>query len=244
MTATAPIIEVFSSFQGEGPYAGETHLFVRFQDCELSCKWCDTPASFIENKFCRVVSPPFSKKVKQYPNPISIENLNEILLSFSETTLSITGGEPLQKIDFLKEWLPTIQNRKVLLETAGIHTSELKEIISWISVVSMDLKLPSSTGMHPWWREHEAFLKVACGKEVYVKMVVTRETEDKDIDKATALLASIVPNVSLILQPASETAKFRALPGADQLYRWQEMIRHQVPNVRVMPQIHKQLGVR
>ena len=40
------LIEIFSSFQGEGPHLGEPMAFLRFQDCALSCKFCDTPASF------------------------------------------------------------------------------------------------------------------------------------------------------------------------------------------------------
>lgn len=239
----AAIIEIFSSFQGEGTHAGERHLFVRFQDCELACKWCDTPATFVDNKFCRVESPPFSKKVKHYPNPVSVASLNEIMTGFSEETIAVTGGEPLQKTAFLKEWLPTLQGKNVLLETAGVHTHELKEVIGWVSIVSMDIKLSSSTGMHPWWREHESFLQIARQQEVYVKVVVTQETEDRHVEKAAALVAGIDPNIPFILQPASATAKFRAIPLPEQLGRWQEIAKTQLADVRVIPQLHKQLGV-
>ena len=34
--------EIFSSIQGEGPYAGERHLFVRFSECHRDCIFCDT----------------------------------------------------------------------------------------------------------------------------------------------------------------------------------------------------------
>ncbi len=243
MPSQAPIIEIFSSFQGEGIHVGERHLFVRFQDCELSCKWCDTPASFVENKFCRVETPPFSKKVRHYPNPISVSLLNEILAGFDETTIAITGGEPLQKCSFLKEWLSSLKEKRILLETAGVHVSELQEIIEWVSIVSMDIKLPSSTGMHPWWREHESFLKIARQKEVYVKVVVTQETEDRHLERAASLVAAIDPEIPFILQPASVTAKFRAVPLSEQLSRWWEMAKICLADVRVIPQIHKQLGI-
>ncbi|MBI4374482.1 MAG: 7-carboxy-7-deazaguanine synthase QueE, partial [Deltaproteobacteria bacterium] len=137
----ANIIEIFSSFQGEGTHAGEQHLFVRFQDCELSCKWCDTPATFVENRLCRVEFPPFSKKIRLYPNPISVSGLNEIVLGFDQETIAITGGEPLQKSGFLKEWLPTLKGKRILLETAGVHGPELGDLLPWISIVGMDIKL-------------------------------------------------------------------------------------------------------
>ena len=239
----APIIEIFSSFQGEGTHAGERHLFVRFQDCELACKWCDTPSTFVENKYCRVEFPPFSRKVKFYPNPVSVPALVEILQPFAEGTIAVTGGEPLQKVPFLKEWLPLVKGKKILLETAGVHTPELRELIGLVDIVSMDIKLSSSTGMHPWWREHDGFLQVARQKEVYVKIVVTGETEDRHIEKAAALVAAQDPKIQVILQPASPTAKFRALPSADQLGRWQAIATAVLSDVRVLPQIHKQLGV-
>src|SRR3989338_83831 len=119
---TAPVIEIFSSFQGEGPHLGEKHLFVRFQVCELSCKFCDTPLSFVVNKFCRVEYPPLSKRFNYHPNPITIKTLNEILASFEDRVMTLTGGEPLQKTSFLKDWLPTLnRTRRILLETAGVH---------------------------------------------------------------------------------------------------------------------------
>jgi organic radical activating enzyme len=242
--ATAPVIEVFSSLQGEGPRVGERHLFVRFQDCELSCKFCDTPTSFVVNKFCRVETPPFSKKFRNLPNPLTVAQLNELLADFTESILSVTGGEPLQKVSFLKEWLPTVRPRyRVLLETAGVHSHEFKEIADVVDIVAMDVKLPSSTGMHPWWREHEAFLKAAAGKELYVKVVVTSETTQEDLKRAMELVASVDPDIPFILQPASAFARFRAVPAIEQVAGWQTMAQEALKDVRVIPQMHKQLGV-
>jgi 7-carboxy-7-deazaguanine synthase len=244
MPSTVPIIEIFSSLQGEGPRIGERHLFVRFQDCELSCKFCDTPLSFVTNKFCRIETPPFSKRFKNVPNPISVLQLNELISEFSEQVLAVTGGEPLQKSAFLSEWLPTIRPRfKVLLETAGVHVHEFREIAVFVDVVAMDVKLPSSTGMHPWWREHEAFLKSTKGKEVYVKVVVTSETSIEDLQRARDLVASVDPSIPFILQPASAFGRFRATPAVEQVAAWQTLAQTSLVDVRVIPQLHKQLGV-
>lgn len=244
MTFTAPIIEIFSSIQGEGPRVGERHLFVRFQDCELSCKFCDTPTSFVSNKFCRVEVPPFSKNFRNLPNPLSIEQLNEQIAEFDDAILSVTGGEPLQKAAFLSQWLPTVRSKfKILLETAGVHFSEFREVVDLIDIVSMDMKLPSSTGMHPCWREHEAFLKAAQGKELYIKAVVTSETSQDDIKKAAELVASITPSIPFILQPGTAFAKFRAVPNMGQLAEWQTLAQEFLQDVRVIPQIHKALGI-
>lgn len=242
--ATASVIEIFSSLQGEGPRVGERHLFVRFQDCELSCKFCDTPTSFVVNKFCRVETPPFSKRFKNLANPLTAEQLNELLADFKEPILSVTGGEPLQKAAFLREWLPTVRPRfRVLLETAGVHTSEFREIADFVDIVAMDIKLPSTTGMHPWWREHESFLKAALGKELYVKVVVSSETTEEDLKRAMDLVASVDPSIPFILQPASAFARFRSIPAIEQVAGWQTLVQQSLKDVRVIPQMHKQLGV-
>ncbi|HEX7575638.1 MAG TPA: 7-carboxy-7-deazaguanine synthase QueE, partial [Candidatus Methanoperedens sp.] len=39
----AYINEIFNSIQGEGPYAGTRQVFVRFEQCQLHCEYCDTP---------------------------------------------------------------------------------------------------------------------------------------------------------------------------------------------------------
>jgi len=175
--------------------------------------------------------------------------------------VAITGGEPLEQVDFLEHFLPQLsQKRKILLETAGVHHGALKKIVYGVDIISMDIKLPSSTGMHPWWREHENFLKIARQKETYVKVVVTGETEDRHVEKAAELVASIDREIPFILQPASPelqpalprgrrgepaspAPRFRIPPSPDQLSLWWGLVRRKLTRVQVLPQIHKQMGI-
>ncbi|MCL5059022.1 MAG: 7-carboxy-7-deazaguanine synthase QueE, partial [Actinobacteria bacterium] len=41
----AAVREIFSSVQGEGPYVGTRQIFIRFDGCNLSCRYCDTARS-------------------------------------------------------------------------------------------------------------------------------------------------------------------------------------------------------
>jgi 7-carboxy-7-deazaguanine synthase len=243
--ATAPIIEIFSSLQGEGPYAGEQHLFVRFQGCSLSCQFCDTPASFIENPDCRVEIQPFSKKYERYPNPLSVTELNHIVARFTDTkTIAVTGGEPLESVDFIRAWLPTLEGRyRILLETAGIHYESLSPVRSHVDVISMDVKLPSVTGMRAYWSEHRKFLEGVGDTALYVKAVVSSETDETDLDAAIELVAAQSRDIPFILQPASPFAQFRAAPSAPQLNAWRERAAQQLSHVSVIPQLHKTLGI-
>ena len=46
------LVEVFSSVQGEGTHVGETTLFVRFGECDLRCRWCDSPHTWQPARVC------------------------------------------------------------------------------------------------------------------------------------------------------------------------------------------------
>lgn len=239
----AHIIEVFASLQGEGPYAGERHLFVRFQDCSLSCRFCDTPASFIQNPTCRVERQPFTKKFDVIPNPLAISELNNIIAGFAGMkTIAVTGGEPLESGDFIRAWLPTLEGSyRILLETAGIHYQELMEVLPYVDVISMDIKLPSVTGMRAYWPEHREFLARAGDKELYVKVVVSAETMETDIDRAIELVAVRSDPIPFIIQPATPFAQFRAEPSTVQLNDWRRRAQARLGDVRVIPQLHKRL---
>ena len=78
------IKEIFTSIQGEGPYVGQKHIFVRFCRCNLNCKYCDTDFDI--------------KNSKKY-SPFA---LFDLLKNIDANTISFTGGEPLMELEFLE----------------------------------------------------------------------------------------------------------------------------------------------
>ncbi|MBU1061720.1 MAG: 7-carboxy-7-deazaguanine synthase QueE, partial [Candidatus Omnitrophica bacterium] len=163
----AKITEIFSSVQGEGPYVGEEQIFVRFYGCNLGCRFCDESKkdTFLEYGPSEVI---------------------ERIIDAKNKTVSFTGGEPLLHADFLKEILPVLKEKKIkiYLETNGTLKDRLLDILDCVDIISMDLKLPSSTGLRPYWGEHADFLKEGLKKELFVKAVVTRKTLLSDIIEA------------------------------------------------------------
>ncbi len=247
----ARLAEIFASIQGEGPWLGERHIFVRFLGCNIRCGYCDTPSAFDdtgkEERFCRVqTSMGPVQGYEQDPNPVAHQRLTELCIRLSVPgqsmpTVSLTGGEPLMQAVFLSEWLPSVKNRfRIYLETNGILHEAMTNLRGLIDVVSMDFKLPSATGLRPYWEEHSRFLAAAAGTgTVFVKAVVTRETSRDDIAHSAGLIADRDPSIPFILQPAAGPLA----PDISMLVDYQDTALGITRDVRVIPQVHKILMV-
>jgi len=234
MSKTARVIEVFPSIQGEGIHAGRRHLFVRFWNCNLACHYCDT----------------------DYKGPYR-EVTPEALLSEVETlvrqsgpfhAVSLTGGEPLLWAPFLKGWLPSLKSlgQRVYLETNGTLETSFKEVSGWVDIVAMDLKPPSATADRSVWTEHDAFLRSAhgAGRELFVKIVVTADTREEELRKSFDLVSQVDRKIPVVLQPVTPWGPVRQPPSEEQIARWTRAGEETLSDVRVLPQIHRMLGVR
>jgi len=247
----ARIHEIFSSIQGEGPWIGQRHIFVRFAGCDIRCRYCDTPAAAQKERdgtgplFCSVQMKAGSNEREQATSPVSPPALTAlcsrlIIPGPSRPVLSLTGGEPLLHASFLEEWLPTVRSAFILyLETSGIHHDAMKNIGDLVDVVSIDFKLPSATGLRPFWDEHEKFLEAARGKIVFVKAVVTIDTSEVDVLTAAGIIADFDRSMVFVIQPAGGLLA----PESAMLMRFQEAALGTIEDVRVIPQAHVMLNV-
>lgn len=247
MTQNADIIEIFSSIQGEGPYIGYRQIFVRFAGCNLSCEYCDTP--FEKQEFCNIETVSGSNEFKKIKNPVSVDELLKGISVFSKPhSISLTGGEPLLQTEFLQDFLPKFKAEfphiKVYLETNGTLFEELKKIISHIDIISMDLKLKSSTGKEFPLEKHRNFIETALffKKEIFAKAVITNKISNKEIEEVSELLNSFEKTPTLILQPVtSENSEL--LLSSKKILKIQESFLEKLPDVRVIPQTHKFLDL-
>lgn len=219
------ISEVFPSIQGEGLYLGVAQLFVRFYGCNLQCRFCDTnPDAFLE-----------------YEPQELFEEISLYGKRFH--SISFTGGEPLLQAGFLKEILKITSKEgyKNYLETNGTLPEALGEVIRYVDVVAMDVKLPSSTEAGEFWQKHEDFLRAALKKELFVKAVINNSTTQGDIARVAELFQKTGSPSILVLQPDSNEEP-QALE--EKLGSFKDFFRHQKVTACVIPQVHKIVGVR
>ncbi len=220
------ISEVFDSIQGEGLYLGERQVFVRFFGCNLNCRFCDTKlTSFMEY------------------DPKELYEELKIYSSNRHHSISFTGGEPLLQKDFLKEILKLThkENLKNYLETNGTLPEALKEVIDYIHIVAMDLKLSSSTGLSNYWQAHRLFLEIAAKKEVFVKAVICDCTQEDDLLDGLKMIRESARHTILILQPDSG-AKHSEMENKLKLFK--DICRRERITTCVIPQVHKIAGVK
>ena len=107
------VSEIFTSFQGEGPYIGTPATFLRLYGCNLNCQWCDTDISTYEM--------------------LSVDDVAEILITQMEFNniklLVITGGEPTLQMDEIKRLIKELpKDIKIQLETNGSIFEYLPEM--------------------------------------------------------------------------------------------------------------------
>jgi len=242
------VSEIFVSFQGEGLHAGRRQLFVRFAGCPLRCRYCDTPESLVPVPECRVLGPDGTER---HANPLASVTLDALVARLAASApplhaIAVTGGEPLAQADFLATWLAGRTTMlPVLLETAGILPARLRRVLPWVAIASLDLKCPSNTGERARWEEHEECLAaaVAAGCDVYVKMPVDEATAADEVERGARLVDRVASNVPLFLTPLTEPATPRLTIDASALERLHAVASAVHGDVRVLPQLHKVLGI-
>ncbi len=172
-----------------------------------------------------------------------------------QKTVSLTGGEPLAQTDFLKALMGSLKRLDLTtyLETSGTQPELLRRVIDETDVVAMDVKLPSAIG-RDFWKEHAEFLKVAAGK-AFLKVVLTAETTDEEVDRALGLAASAATAPLVVLQPATPIAPLddrlarrdgtaRVVPPPPaRIAAWWEEARRRLPRVAIIPQMHPLWGM-
>ncbi len=219
----AKISEIFKSIQGEGIYIGKEQIFVRFYGCNLNCSFCDTKLYHFKE--------------------MELKEAKKVIDSYKKiSSVSITGGEPLLQKDFLKHLFILLkkEQKEIYLETNGTLPSALEEIIDDVDIISMDIKLPSSTKEKAYFNEHRAFLEIASKKNIFVKTVITPYTTIDDFIKALKLMKNINKNIPFVIQPSYQ----HQFILKNKLMDFYINAKEYLEDVRIIPQMHKILGVK
>lgn len=248
---TAPVAEVFSSIQGEGLLAGTRQVFVRLRGCDLGCPWCDTPAARETEGPCVAEVTP-GGATETLDNPLTVAQVAELVRRLVEAedglhhSIALTGGEPLLHAEFVAELATELRPLKlpIMLETNGQRPADLQRPLAAVDMVAMDFKLSGAMGRPLDPEAQLEFLRLAQRQRVFVKMVVTDGVTPEEVEEACRQIASVDPACPVFLQPVTPVVEGVRPPDAALLLELNARAARHLRWVRVMPQMHRMLGVR
>lgn len=228
----APIIEIFSSFQGEGPYVGQRQIFVRFAGCNLDCNYCDTNKSKSEKSGKNMTVQEVADKINSLKTPDC-------------KVVSFTGGEPSLYPEFISEVSKKI-DLNVLLETNGTLPDNIISIEN-LDIVSLDIKLPEH------FKEYNKdilsnevktlTLLIARSITVYCKIVTLPTTKTSTIKEVIEILSESIlnkNNLKIDIQPSSPISDWK--DNTEKLFEFSEIVGEHF-EVATIPQIHTILNI-
>ena len=243
----AKIKEIFSSIQGEGLYIGCKQIFIRFCACNLNCYYCDTdfyPANINDkNTF-------FEYKPEEL-----VEYLEKNYDIKSTHSISLTGGEPLIWVDFLKDFMPRLKKKYSInfyLETNATIAENAKIILPYTDIVAGDVKLPSCSGIDNSFDLHDKFFKVVSecksannvkfdtkSNNFFAKVVFDANITDYEIKRTVELAKKY--DFEIILQPRMINDK-PAITSDKMMVIFEEFVTR-YNKTRLIPQVHKFINV-
>jgi organic radical activating enzyme len=242
---TASVAEVFRSWQGEGLLLGRRQVFVRLAGCRVGCRYCDTAWAFDAPADVAVPGRP-GERVR---NPLDSEAVLALVRAAEGQTgpgaISLTGGEPLEQADFVDELLGALAPREVMLETSGLDRQALVRLGGRCRWIACDIKLPSATGLPDVLERHAAVLAGGLLDRVgvFFKLVVDGDVPPGELELAADLLARHAPRAPVFLQPVTPLGGSPPLPR-ERLDVLADVLLARGLDLRVVPQVHKLLGVR
>jgi organic radical activating enzyme len=246
----APLREIFNSVQGEGIFAGMRQVFVRFQGCNLCCSYCDTFQTHAKDvEYCRVERTSGLRDFFTLASPISVEDvagLIEDLWSPSSRHVCLTGGEPLLQSKFIKQLAETV-NYPLYLETNSTLYDAAASIAEIIDIAACDIKLEEHKATNNYKALFDSTLKTikifydAC--EVFVKIIVLPTTTVDTLVPAVEAVAAIDVSIPLVLQPVTPHGPHRKMPAVRNLIELMDAAGEYLEDVRLIPQMHKLVGL-
>jgi 7-carboxy-7-deazaguanine synthase len=238
--ARSRVSEIFTSIEGEGIFVGKKTLFIRFSGCHLKCRWCDT-------KYALPLDSGTDYQIDEIKDLI-IKELQPFTYK-----VNFTGGEPLLQTEAVIELADFIKkhtNLKTYMESSCFDSELFSKVLPYIDICKVEFKTDDSKVVEDEEYDNLISNEIKClelavesNKATYIKIVVTNSTNLESFK-------NLVYNISKKIKP-SDILGFIIQPsfGIDQptvnkLLDTYDIVQPMFPEVRIIPQLHKEIGAR
>jgi organic radical activating enzyme len=238
--ARARVSEIFTSIEGEGIFVGKKTLFIRFSGCHLKCRWCDT-------KYALQLDSGTDYQIDEIKDLI-IKELQPFTYK-----VNFTGGEPLLQTEAVIELADFVKkqtNVKTYMESSCFDSELFSKVLPYIDICKIEFKTDDSKVVEDEEYDNLILNEIKClelavesNKATYIKIVVTNSTNLESFK-------NLVYNISKKIKP-SDILGFIIQPsfGIDQptvnkLLDTYDIVQPMFPEVRIIPQLHKEIGAK
>ncbi len=236
---TIQLSEIFTSIEGEGMLFGTKTLFVRMAGCHLKCRWCDTSYAL----------PMYSG------NSYSLDYVKKLIADHLQPftyKVNFTGGEPLVQHEAVIELAKFVREKGLTtyLESACYDSNRFSKLLPYIDICKVEIKMSDSkvvdTNHYDELLQNEIrclMAAVSNRKITYIKIVVTNSTDSKEF---AVLVQNIFQRVNseaiggFVIQPSDRIDE----PTTERLLKFYDIVCPHYREVRIIPQLHKQMGAR
>ena len=238
--ARARVSEIFTSIEGEGIFVGKKTLFIRFSGCHLKCRWCDT-------KYALPLDSGTDYQIDEIKDLI-IKELQPFTYK-----VNFTGGEPLLQTEAvigLADFIKKQTNLKTYMESSCFDSELFSKILPYIDICKVEFKTDDSKVVENEEYDNLLLNEIRClelavesNKATYIKIVVTNSTNLESFKNLVYNISKkIKPSdiLGFIIQPSFGIDQ----PTSNKLLDTYDIVQPMFPEVRIIPQLHKEIGAR
>lgn len=238
--ARARVSEIFTSIEGEGIFVGKKTLFIRFSGCHLKCRWCDT-------KYALPLDSGTDYQIDEIKDLI-IKELRPFTYK-----VNFTGGEPLLQTEAVIELADFVKkqtNVETYLESSCFDSELFSKVLPYIDICKIEFKTDDSKVVEDEEYDNLISNEIKClelavesNKATYIKIVVTNSTNLESFKNLVYNISEkIKPSdiLGLIIQPSFGIDQ----PTVNKLLDTYDIVQPMFPEVRIIPQLHKEIGAK
>jgi organic radical activating enzyme len=238
--ARARVSEIFTSIEGEGIFVGKKTMFIRLSGCHLKCRWCDT-------KYALPLDSGTDYQIDEIKDLI-IKELRPFTYK-----VNFTGGEPLLQTEAVIELADFIKkqtNLKTYMESSCFDSELFSKVLPYIDICKIEFKTDDSNVVEDEEYDNLLLNEIRClelavesNKATYIKIVVTNSTNLESFKNLVYKISKrIKPSdiLGFIIQPSFGIDQ----PTVNKLLDTYDIVEPMFPEVRIIPQLHKEIGAR